>query len=55
MHSHLYNSTTGLVGDLIFSDNCTSNGSEYIYASALFLEGIAILGAITGNPIVQDL
>jgi hypothetical protein len=54
-YSHLYNPSTGLVGNLLQANSCSTPQAGAMYDTAYFLEGVAILGATTGNTTLQNL
>jgi hypothetical protein len=55
MYSQFYNSSSGLVKDTLQANNCSLTQNAFIADTATFIEGMAILGAVTGNSTIQNL
>jgi hypothetical protein len=55
MYTQVYNSSNGLVRDSLLSNNCSSLPNYFITDTAAFIDGMAALGAITGNTTIQNL
>jgi hypothetical protein len=55
MHNHLFEPNSLTVYNNIQAENCTVDMSALSENSAIFLEGVAILGAISGNATLKDL
>jgi hypothetical protein len=55
MHNHLFEPNSHAVYNSIQADNCTVDMSALSENSAIFLEGVAILGAVSGNATLKGL
>jgi hypothetical protein len=55
MHNHLFEPNSLAIYNSIQVDNCTVDMGAQSRNSALFLEGVAFLGAISGNATLKHL